>query len=230
MFRLPALVALTLAIAFGGGAWSASWMLKATSGFGAITLGSWNAYPDLQTVDADPFAKAHRAGDGKILLGRAEGLVFTARNDETGAALSGRCSYEISGSTPPARFWTLRVANADGMPLDAPERVPVSLNSWTTLRNVDRGIADNVSKHNGLYRRMKDKGKIRTVDGGYECQVPLEYAENNYQRYSGWQPWNTEATDVISSPNSKRIRNAAKLLNRRGRRAAQHHRRDHASG
>lgn len=69
----------------------------------------------------------------------------------------------------------------------------------TTLRHVDRGIADNVSKHNGLYRRMKDKGKIRTVDGGYECQVPLEYAENNYQRYSGWQPWNTDATDVITS-------------------------------
>ena len=137
MFRLPALVALTLAIAFGGGAWSASWMLKATSGFGAITLGSWSAYPDLQTVDADPFAKAHRAGDGKILLGRAEGLVFTARSDETGEALSGRCSYEISGSTPPARFWTLRVTDADGMPLAAPDRVPVSLNSWTTLRNTD---------------------------------------------------------------------------------------------
>jgi hypothetical protein len=137
VFRLPALVALTLAIAFGGGAWSASWMLKATSGFGAITLGSWSAYPDLQTVDADPFAKAHRAGDGRILLGRAEGLVFTARSDETGAALSGRCSYEISGSTPPARFWTLRVTDAGGMPLTAPDRVPVSLNSWTTLRNVD---------------------------------------------------------------------------------------------
>ncbi|MEM5493983.1 DUF1214 domain-containing protein [Hoeflea sp. AS16] len=137
MFRLPALVALTLAIAFGGGAWSASWMLKATSGFGAIRLGSWSAYPDLQTEDADPFAKAHRAGDGRILLGRAEGLVFTAESDETGARLSGRCSYEISGSTPPARFWTLRVTDAAGNPLDAPERAPVSLNSWTTLRNVD---------------------------------------------------------------------------------------------
>ena len=137
MFRLPALVALTLAIAFAGGAWSASWMLTATSGFGAIRLGSWSAYPDLQTAGADPFAKAHRAGDGRILLGRAEGLVFTARNDETGATLSGQCSYEISGTTPPSRFWTLRVSDADGEPLAAPERVPVSLNSWTTLRNID---------------------------------------------------------------------------------------------
>jgi hypothetical protein len=137
VFRLPALVVLTLAIAFGGGAWSASWMLKATSGFGAIQLGSWSAYPELQTVNADPFAKAHRAGDGRILLGRAEGLVFTAGTDETGAALSGRCTYEISGSTPPARFWTLRVAGAGGEPVEAPSRVPTSLNSWTTLRNID---------------------------------------------------------------------------------------------
>lgn len=137
MFRLPALVVLTLAIAFGGGAWSASWMLKATSGFGAIKLGPWSAYPKLQTADADPFAKAHRAGDGRILLGRAEGLVFTARNDETGAALSGRCSYEVSGSTPPARFWTLTVTDAGDQPLKTPPRVPTSLNSWTTLRNVD---------------------------------------------------------------------------------------------
>ena len=137
MFRLPVLIALTLAIAFGGGAWSASWMLKATSGFGAITLGSWSAYPDLQTASADPFAKAHRAGDGRILLGRAEGLVFTARNDETGSSLSGRCAYEISGSTPPARFWTLQVGGPDGEPLETPPRVPASLTSWTTLRQTD---------------------------------------------------------------------------------------------
>ncbi|MEM5473449.1 DUF1214 domain-containing protein [Hoeflea sp. AS60] len=137
MFRLPALVVLTLVIAFGGGAWSASWMLKATSGFGAISLGSWSAYPELQTEKADPFAKAHRAGDGRILLGRAEGLVFTAKTDETGAALSGRCAYEISGSTPPARFWTLTVKDASGEPLAESPRLPTSLNSWTTLRNTD---------------------------------------------------------------------------------------------
>lgn len=137
MFRLPVLVLITLAIAFGGGAWSASFTLKATSGFGAIDLGAWSAYPELQTDKADPFAKAHRAGDGRILLGRAEGLVFTARTDEAGEALSGRCAYEISGNTPPARFWSLRVIDSTGAPVSAPDRFPDSLNSWTTLRRVD---------------------------------------------------------------------------------------------
>ncbi|MEM7269827.1 MAG: phage major capsid protein [Pseudomonadota bacterium] len=70
----------------------------------------------------------------------------------------------------------------------------------TTLRHVDSDISDNVSNHNALLRRMKDKGKIDTFDGGYELQQPLEYAENStYQRYVGYQQLNTGASDVITS-------------------------------
>ncbi|MCY0094427.1 DUF1214 domain-containing protein [Hoeflea ulvae] len=165
MFRLPALVLLSLAIAFGGGAWSASWMLGATSGFGAIKLGSWTAYPELQTAKADPFAKAHRAGDGRILLGRAEGLVFTARADAAGAPLSGRCSYEVSGSTPPTRFWTLRVADAAGHPIEAAPRFPASLNSWTTLRRTDGSFSIRIgaTPAPGNWIRLDTQGKISFV-------------------------------------------------------------------
>ncbi|MDP3526391.1 MAG: DUF1214 domain-containing protein [Hoeflea sp.] len=165
MFRLPVLVLLTLVIAFGGGAWSASWMLKATSGFGAIDLGTWSAYPDLQTSKADPFAKAHRAGDGRILLGRAEGLVFTAEADETGAALSGKCAYEISGTTPPARFWTLRIADAADAPLAAEARFPATLNSWTTLRRIDGAfsIRVNATPEPGNWIRLDASGPVRFI-------------------------------------------------------------------
>ncbi len=137
MFRLPLLILLSLVIAFGGGMWSASRVLTATSGFGAISLGPWVGYPELQTASADPFAKAHRASDGRILLGRAEGLVFTASEDQDGDALSGLCSYEVSGQTPPARFWTLRTTDNAGTPLPAAEMFPASLTSWTTLREPD---------------------------------------------------------------------------------------------
>ncbi|MBC7279830.1 DUF1214 domain-containing protein [Hoeflea sp.] len=165
MFRLPVLVFLTLAIAFGGGAWSASWMLKATSGFGAIELGAWSAYPEIQTASADPFARAHRAGDGRILLGRAEGLVFTADTDGTGAALSGRCAYEISGTTPPARFWTLRVADAGGTPVEAKPRFPDSLNSWTTLRRTDGSfsIRLNAAPEPGNWIRLDAPGAVSFI-------------------------------------------------------------------
>jgi hypothetical protein len=70
----------------------------------------------------------------------------------------------------------------------------------TTLRHVGTEITDNVSNHNALLRRMKSKGNIKTVGGGYEIQMPLEYAENStYQRYSGYQALTTTASDVMTS-------------------------------
>lgn len=70
----------------------------------------------------------------------------------------------------------------------------------TTLRNAATDVADNVSEHNALARRLKKKGKIKNLDGGYEIQIPLEYAENStYQRYGGYDTLNTDASDVITS-------------------------------
>jgi hypothetical protein len=97
VFRLPLLVALTLAIAFGGGVWSASWMLKATSGFGAIRLGSWSAYPDLQTAVPIPLPRRTAPATGGFCSAAPKGWCSPPEAIETGAALSGPCSYEISG-------------------------------------------------------------------------------------------------------------------------------------
>ncbi len=70
----------------------------------------------------------------------------------------------------------------------------------TTFRNHPDEVADNVSKHNALYRRLKTSGKIKKLSGGYEIVRPLEYAENaTFQRYSGYDPLNIGQSDVISA-------------------------------
>ena len=70
----------------------------------------------------------------------------------------------------------------------------------TTDRHWGSKVTDNVSKHNALINRMKKKGKIKTVSGGYEAAEPLEYAENaTYQRYSGYDSLNTAASDVLTA-------------------------------
>jgi len=70
----------------------------------------------------------------------------------------------------------------------------------TTLRQSGTKVTDNVSNHNLLLTRMKAKGNIKTVDGGYEISEPLEYAENGtYQRYAGYEQLNTQASDVLTS-------------------------------
>jgi hypothetical protein len=70
----------------------------------------------------------------------------------------------------------------------------------TTLREHPNEISDNVSDHNALYRRLKQNGKIKKLDGGYEIVRPLDYAENaTFQRFSGYDTLNIGASDVLSA-------------------------------
>jgi hypothetical protein len=70
----------------------------------------------------------------------------------------------------------------------------------TTYRKHESEVADNVSKHNALFRRLTSKGKIRREDGGLSIVTPLEYASNStYQRYSGFDALNINAVDVLTA-------------------------------
>lgn len=70
----------------------------------------------------------------------------------------------------------------------------------TTFRNHSKKLRDNVSRNNALHRRLTSKGKIRIEDGGLSIVCLLDYAENGtYQRYSGYDPLNISASDVISA-------------------------------
>ena len=78
MLRTVLLTLATLAIAIGGGAASVWYALELQEGVGAVTIGSWTAYPDIGAPDADPYSKARAAREGLLALGRAEGLAFVA--------------------------------------------------------------------------------------------------------------------------------------------------------
>ena len=146
MFRVPILVCIALAIAFYGGVKSSLLALDHVGRLDALTVGPWRAWPDLQTSRPDPYALAFRAREGKILLGEAEGLAFSAKTDSDGRRLSGRCSYAISGNTPAARLWTLRVADASGRPLaGAGSALPRALQSHEVLRRKDGSFTITVS-------------------------------------------------------------------------------------
>jgi hypothetical protein len=70
----------------------------------------------------------------------------------------------------------------------------------TTDRTWGTTITDNVSKHNALLNRMKRNGNIKTAGGGYEIAERISYAENStYQRYTGYDALNTNASDVLTT-------------------------------
>ncbi len=165
MFRVPLLFALALGVAFGVGILSSVMALKATAGFGAITLGPWTAFPDAQTINADPYAKAHRARAGKLLLGGAEGLSFVASVDSDGAGLTSTCDYEINGITPPARFWTLHVDDTDDAVTAPGDGRPAGLNAWTALRRADGTFSIGISAEAkpGNWLALDTTGPFRLV-------------------------------------------------------------------
>lgn len=82
--------------------------------FGALTIGSWTAWPKTGTADADPYARASIARTGQLPVALGDGVFFNARSDDNGLALDGRCDVVLSGVTPAARFWTLSLYSADG--------------------------------------------------------------------------------------------------------------------
>ena len=70
----------------------------------------------------------------------------------------------------------------------------------TTYRNHAKDVADNVSKHNALFRKLNEGGKKRTEDGGLTIVTPLDYQANStYQRYSGYDVLNVSAVDVLTA-------------------------------
>lgn len=68
-----------------------------------------------------------------------------------------------------------------------------------TLQNFAPGIADNVTNHNALLRKLKKEGKIKTVRGGRTLVEHLTYAESDYQRYSGWDTLSVQQAKVLDA-------------------------------
>lgn len=109
---LGLLFAFTFAAFTGLGA---TWLASTRNvAFGAVTIGAWTAWPRTGTIGIDPYARALVARSGELPLGSGDGVAFLARTDDTGRPLNGRCDVTVSGSTPPARFWTLSLYDPAG--------------------------------------------------------------------------------------------------------------------
>ncbi len=136
------LFAFIVAAAVGLGA--TYFALSRGAAFGALTIGSWTAFPRTGTAGADPYARASIARIGNLPTGLGDGVSFAARADDGGRPLDGRCDVELSGITPAARFWTLTLYNPDG------DLVANSINrygftSQEILRGADGGFAVSIA-------------------------------------------------------------------------------------
>jgi hypothetical protein len=109
---LGTIFALLVAVIIGLGATYLA--LTRSAAFGALTIGSWTAWPKSGTTEADPYAQASIARSGRLPTALGDGLPFVARTDDSGRTLDGRCDVVLSGITPAARYWTLSLYSREG--------------------------------------------------------------------------------------------------------------------
>lgn len=109
---LGALFALVVGAAIGLG--TTYYALSRSTAFGAVTLGGWTFWPKTGTTDIDPYARASIARSGELPIGSGDGVALYARVDDRGRVFDGSCEVTISGTTPPARFWTLTLYDPNG--------------------------------------------------------------------------------------------------------------------
>jgi hypothetical protein len=109
---LGSLFAFVVAAVLGLGA---TWLaLSRGVAFGGVTIGAWTAWPKTGTPDIDPYSRAVVAQTGRLPIGSGDGVAFFAQNDDRGRVFDGRCEVTVSGTTPPARFWTLTLYDRGG--------------------------------------------------------------------------------------------------------------------
>ena len=112
--RLLIDLALAVVVAVAVGVSSAWYAIDRGHIFGAVVAGGWTAWPEEGGESPDPYELAMLTRTGEVPLGNGEGLRFVADRDASGAALSGRCTYQIAGQTPVARLWTLTATDEAG--------------------------------------------------------------------------------------------------------------------
>lgn len=73
--------------------------------------GPWRIWPSGVMPDQSPYMLAHHVLGGALPPDTNQMAVFIAATDSNGNDLDGDCSYVVSGTLPPARWWSLAVAD-----------------------------------------------------------------------------------------------------------------------
>lgn len=112
-------LAYVIALGAGLGLVSARYAVAERPWFGRTQVGAWTSWPSSGARDVDPYMRAYLARGVHLPLGAGEGLELIAGEDNAGQPLDARCRYLVSGATPPARGWSLGVADPRGRPLQS---------------------------------------------------------------------------------------------------------------
>lgn len=109
---------LIVAIIFGAnfGALSALWFGGLISGgpkMGtSIEIDGWQADWSVGSATANPYVRARVAQNGLLALRKEEAVYFIKTMDDQGEPLTEACTYQVSGGSFPALWWSITLYDA----------------------------------------------------------------------------------------------------------------------
>jgi hypothetical protein len=138
-------LAVFAALAIGGGAGTAWYMIEAGSRLSTRTFGPWTTWTSAGRPDADPYTRAHTAGNGLLPVSSTLELSFRAKTDSAGGRLTSSCDYAVLLQSPEPAWWSLAVFDAKGRLIqNAAERY--AFNIHTAMREPDGRVAIVVAR------------------------------------------------------------------------------------
>lgn len=129
--------------------------LYLTSERGAQAQGPWRMWVSGVMPEQSLYALTHFSTHATLTPDINQMAIFTASSDSDGRRLDGDCVYVISGSLPPARWWSLSVRD-DGSRL---------LSSGHVITGADGAFSAQVSRQAvpGNWLQLADDGAFELV-------------------------------------------------------------------
>ena len=118
--------------------------LSIVSGRGEIHAGVWATSLTYGSAEADIHTRARVALFGLLALSREQTVYYTAARDGAGAALSGDCTYVVTGRDFDARWWSITAYGPDSYLIPNGEGI-YSYSKTTVVREPDGRFVIRIS-------------------------------------------------------------------------------------
>lgn len=90
---------------------------------GDIRNGIWTTSLGYGVKDTDPVTRAAVARDGLLALPATETIYWSARADDQGRPLDGKCRYSLTGPKLDARWWSITIYDTSGFLMQSKARI-----------------------------------------------------------------------------------------------------------
>lgn len=79
-----------------------------------LQAGQWRTAATIGAENADPITRALIAKFGLLAMSSDETMYFFAAFDDSGGRMRGDCNYQITGTDPDTRWWSITLYGNDG--------------------------------------------------------------------------------------------------------------------